>query len=257
SEPTTKWFGNQMLTVLALYRGKSADALAAAEQAATAYRAPGLRSGVSRRNQAAILMARSQPELALAQVQKARTDTRNTPQEAGALITLAETLARLGRRAEAEDVIAELNTKADPLAANRDARRALLARGLVLLASRDAAGAITALEGAHVTLPPRGSAPGQNPHVPIWSALGEAYLAAGRDADALRTFQRVADAGYERFAWPVEYVRSFYHLGKLYEKTGNAAKARDAYRRFVGYWKDGDLDRERVAEAEQMLRAGS
>ena len=35
----------------------------------------------------------------------------------------------------------------------------------------------------------------------------------------------------------------------------DSAKAREMYRRFVGYWKDGDLDRERVAEAEKKLRS--
>ena len=257
SDETRKWFGNQMLASLSLYEGKSADALTATERAATAYRVPGIRSAIARRNQAAILMSRSQPALALAQIQKARIEARNTPPEANILITLADTLARLGRRAEAEDVLAELNAKADPLAGNRDARRGLLARGLVLLASRDAAGAIAALESAQATLPTRGTAPGQNPHVPIWSALGEANLAAGRDADAARAFQKIADAGYERFPFPIEYVRSFYFLGKIHEKNGDTAKAREAYRRFVGYWKDGDLDRERIAEAEQKLRAGS
>ena len=258
SEETRTWFGYQMLTALALYRGKSTDALAAAERSATTYRMPGQRNGVGRRSQAQILLARSQPALALLQVQKARVDTRNTPQEAGTLITMADILGRLGRRAEAEDAIAELNGKADPLAGNRDARRGLLARGLVLLASRDAAGAITALESAQSTLPPRGTAPGpNNPHVPTWFALGEAYLAVGRNAEAARMFQRIVEVGYERFAFPIEYVRSFYHLGKLHERGGNSAQAREAYRRFVGYWKDGDLDRERIAEAEQKLRAGS
>jgi hypothetical protein len=33
-------------------------------------------------------------------------------------------------------------------------------------------------------------------------------------------------------------------------------RARASYRRFVGYWKDGDLDRERVAEAQQKLAGG-
>ena len=67
---------------------------------------------------------------------------------------------------------------------------------------------------------------------------------------------RVADAGFERFSSPIEYVRSWYFLGKIHERRGDARKAREAYRRFVGYWKDGDLDRDRVAEVEQKLRTG-
>jgi len=31
-------------------------------------------------------------------------------------------------------------------------------------------------------------------------------------------------------------------------------KSREAYRRFVGYWKDGDLDRDRIAEAQRKIK---
>jgi len=254
-EDTRKWFGNQQLSILALYRGRSGEALAAAERAASAYRTPGVRTAVSRRNLANILLARSQAALALAHVEQARIESRNSPQEAMILVTAAQVLARMNRRPEAEDVIADLGAKSEALAPNRDARRVHLARGLVALASRDVGMAIGELEKAQATLSARGPAPGgQSLHVPIWFNLAEAYFAAGRDQDAARLFQRVADAGYERYAWPVEYVRSFYFLGRIHEKNSDAAKARDAYRRFLGYWKDGDLDRDRIAEVAQKLR---
>ena len=49
---------------------------------------------------------------------------------------------------------------------------------------------------------------------------------------------------------PVEFVRSFYFLGKINENRGDMEKAREYYRRFYEYWKDGDMDRERVDEAK-------
>ena len=63
----------------------------------------------------------------------------------------------------------------------------------------------------------------------------------------------MAASGYERARSPIEYVRSFYFLGRIYEQQGDAAKSREAYRRFVGYWKDGDLDRDRIAEAQKKI----
>ncbi len=254
SDPTRVWFGSQFQTVLALYRGRSGEALAAAERAIAAYRVPGVRSAISRRSAASILSARSQHALALAQAQRGLVESRNMPQEPILLLTVAQVLAQMGRRPEAEDMIAEMSTKADPLSGNRDSRRVHWARGLVGLAAGDAAGAIKALESAQATLPARGSNPGQNPHAPIWYSLGEANLAAGRDRDAAQAFQRVADAQYERLQWPIEFVRSFYFLGKIHEKAGDSIKAREAYRRFLGYWKNGDLDRERIAEVERKLR---
>jgi tetratricopeptide (TPR) repeat protein len=257
SEATRKWFGNYLQMFFSLYRGRSGEAMAAAERAANAYRTPGQRAGFARRNIAEILMARSQQEPALSEVEKALALGRNTPLEPNVLVTQAQLFAQTGRRREAEDTIRQLSAKADPMAGYRDTRRVQLARGLVALAGEDPVGAIGVLESARATLPARGANTGQNPHVAIWYALGEAYLAAGRDREAAQSFQRVADAGYERFAWPIQYVRSFYFLGQINEKSGDAVKAREAYRRFLGYWKDGDLDRSRVAEVEQKLSAGT
>ena len=67
----------------------------------------------------------------------------------------------------------------------------------------------------------------------------------------------MASSGSEHAGYPIQYRRSFYFLGTLHEKRGDMAKARDAYRRFVRYWKDGNLDRERVAEAERKLQGQS
>ena len=98
---------------------------------------------------------------------------------------------------------------------------------------------------------------GPNPHIPLWYALGEAYLAAGRSVEATTWFERVAASGVEHARYPIQFVRSFYFLGTLHEKRGDMTKAREAYRRFVGYWKDGDLDRERVVDAQRKLQGQS
>jgi tetratricopeptide (TPR) repeat protein len=47
----------------------------------------------------------------------------------------------------------------------------------------------------------------------------------------------------------IEYVRGLYYTAQAYEKLGDAAKAKENYRRFADYWKTGDLDRDKVAEA--------
>jgi hypothetical protein len=42
-------------------------------------------------------------------------------------------------------------------------------------------------------------------------------------------------------------------MGKIYEKRGEMERAREYYRRLLEYWKDGDIDRDRVAEARATL----
>ena len=90
-------------------------------------------------------------------------------------------------------------------------------------------------------------------HLPIWYALASAYLATGDEESAFRWFQRITDSTTEHLHWPIPFVRSSYYLGKIHESRGEMEKARTYYRRFYEYWKDGDIDRERVEEARRKL----
>ena len=78
---------------------------------------------------------------------------------------------------------------------------------------------------------------------------GLAHLGLGNADAARRHFETIVNAGYMRLYTPMEYVRSHYYLAQIAEKTGDAAKARGHYQRFLFYWKDGDIDRDKVAEA--------
>ncbi len=70
-----------------------------------------------------------------------------------------------------------------------------------------------------------------------------------QEDEAVKSFERVAESTNEHTRSPVPYVRSFYFLGKIHENRGDMEKAREYYRRFYEFWKDGDLDRERLDEA--------
>jgi serine/threonine protein kinase/tetratricopeptide (TPR) repeat protein len=78
---------------------------------------------------------------------------------------------------------------------------------------------------------------------------GQARFGLGDMAAAKRHFETVVNGGYWRLFTPVEYVRSHFYLAQIAEKTGDTAKAREHYQRFLFYWKDGDIDRDKVAEA--------
>ena len=85
--------------------------------------------------------------------------------------------------------------------------------------------------------------------------LGLAYLAAGRASDAEAPLRRVVESTTSRVGAPVEYVRAFYLLGMIYEQLGERPRAREHYARFLEHWRDGDLDRDKVADAERKLKA--
>jgi TolA-binding protein len=91
------------------------------------------------------------------------------------------------------------------------------------------------------------------PHVRIWFDYASAQMQAGNLADARARFQRIVDSGVMRAGYPMQFVRSLYFLGQINERQGNAERARAFYRRFVQYWGDGEIDRERVADARKRL----
>jgi tetratricopeptide (TPR) repeat protein len=111
---------------------------------------------------------------------------------------------------------------------------------------RDTARAIAELSQAERMLQPR-----SGPFVSISLSLGEAYLAAGRLEEAETRFQNLAVSGDRRTYSPVDYVRSLYFLGQAAERRGNRDKAREYYRKFLDYWAEGDMDRDRVADAKK------
>ena len=78
-------------------------------------------------------------------------------------------------------------------------------------------------------------------------------MANGDNEEAAKWFLRILESTTEHINWPIQYVRSLYFLGKIHEQRGEQDKAREYYQRFVDFWGEGDLDRERVEEARGKL----
>ena len=83
--------------------------------------------------------------------------------------------------------------------------------------------------------------------------LGSAYLDSGNDTEAAARFDRIVKGGTQRTNNPIEFVRSLYFLGQISERKSERDKARDYYRRFVQYRGDGEMDRDRVADARKKM----
>jgi tetratricopeptide (TPR) repeat protein len=195
---------------------------------------------------------------ALALAQPALARVKGLAQEGAALIDTTALLAQSGRAAEAETLLTAYAATATPPNARNIGRLVAQGRGALALVARDYPTAVRELSAAQTTLPPRPSDPtGLSQHVPIWFAFGEAHLGAGNQAEARRWFDRIVSGPYERAVRPIEFVRSLYHLATIEEAAGDQAKANALYRRFLAYWGDGEIDRDKVAAARRKLRAQS
>jgi tetratricopeptide (TPR) repeat protein len=242
-----------------LFRGRSQAALERLDAAIAVSREPGAFTALGRCWKAELLLQRGEPERALAEAERAQQEGRDDWPELRGLFLAAQALEALGRPLEAARAEQALAERAAAHPNPVEGRQLHFLGGLLAFARGDAEAAVSALGRAAALLPPVGVEVHWHvypDHVPIWTALGEAELAAGRPERALTSFERAAGSGSERIEQPVPYVRSLYFLGRLHRQRGEHDEARASFERFLAHWESGDLDRDRVAEAIAAVRQG-
>ncbi len=132
-------------------------------------------------------------------------------------------------------------------------RDRLLVEADLALMQENLPGARAKLEEALGLLPPGPRPPAFDDEVRYAFPLAEVRLLEGDATGAAELFAQIVELGAQRIYYPHEYVRSFYYLGKIAEEDGDRVAARRHYQRFLDYWADGELDRERVDEARAFL----
>ena len=211
------------------------------------------RPATARAIAAAQLLALGRPAEALAQAERGLKDAKGGDAEWGCLYFLALAQSRTGRTAEAAKTIDMLTAKANAWPSSDQMRAVHATPG------RPGAGpprfgrrrrrASSGRSDAQAAWPLGRRGPAAMDLVRIF---GSALLAAGRDDEAAARFQLIVDRS-ERVYFPLMHVRSLYFLAQIAERRGDRDKAREYYQRFVDLWGNGDIDRERVAEARKKL----
>ena len=239
-------------TVLLLYDGRSAEAMATGERAIEAWQTPGPGRAQSKLGTAAGYLALDQPAKALELFAGAREDD---PEQASDVVghglqALAYELLGDGERADA--VFAEYLERVADLPGPVFVATTHEIRGNLAAMRGELETAITEFEHAAALHP------FANPATPrLWGVMIDAYHEAGRVEDAERLLERMLEHGPGRVFSPPQYVSSHYRLGKIHEERGDAERAAQLYAKFVEYWKNGDMKREAIADAERFLSTQS
>jgi tetratricopeptide (TPR) repeat protein len=84
-------------------------------------------------------------------------------------------------------------------------------------------------------------------------SLGLAYFKSEEYEKAREEYEGMASPRIDRWHYGDIYVKSFYMLGKIYEKQGETAKAIEQYEKFLNLWKDADPGIAEVDDARQRL----
>jgi Tfp pilus assembly protein PilF len=79
---------------------------------------------------------------------------------------------------------------------------------------------------------------------------GFAFARAGKDAEAASLLERLQASHDSVFDQDV-YARSHFVLAQIYDRRKDDAKARAQYARFLDLWRDGDMERGWIAEAQK------
>ena len=248
-----KWLGLVNLSVTRLYCGQGAASLSLLEQAAQAYPDSQALCSSARATAAHVFLETGRPKEALEQARlAARTETPVPHLEA--LFCLALANAQLGESKDAERTAEELLRRLDDVGLTSEMARFNLLKGELARAGGRPAEAREELQRAEAALPVQTTEiPSQSLHVPVWYSRGILELEADDLAAAAGRFEAVVKSFSLHVDWPVLYIRSFYFLGQIQERRGDSQEAQTHYRRFIEFWKEGDLDRRRVEEAESKV----
>jgi adenylate cyclase len=153
------------------------------------------------------------------------------------------TYAAMRRFEEAEQVANELlESSSKPGEENADC---LFVVGMVHRARGDHEKAIAFLENAL-------SDPRRKYHRIYMGELGETYALMGDQDNAIAFYRKALES--ERCSSPY-MIQFHYRLGLLYEEKKEFQAAREAYRRFLCFWKDADPDITILLDAKERLGA--
>jgi tetratricopeptide (TPR) repeat protein len=132
-------------------------------------------------------------------------------------------------------------------------RYSYLLMGMTELERENYAGAIEEFKKAiSLLLFQHDSIYGEN-HALFLDSLALAHYKAGDLESAQKAYERIIKLTTGRL-WDGDiYAKSFYMLGKIYERQANAAKAIEHYEKFLDLWKDADPGLPEVDDARTRL----
>jgi serine/threonine protein kinase len=127
--------------------------------------------------------------------------------------------------------------------------------GKIDLEEGEASRAIERFEAALSFLPCQAGylPPSIEDYAMFFEPLAQAYFRSGALEKSRETYEKITSLTSGRIHFGDIYARSFYMLGKIFEKQGDRAAAAENYRKFLDLWKNADPDRPEPADARKRL----
>ena len=240
--------GNLSRARNALYRGRSTEALLGLDAAAAT--TTGADRALAHCFKAELLLTLGQNQQALEEARQAQVEGADHWPELRGYFLAALAEQALGRPTAADTAKEILRERWRRQPNFVEERQLHHLAGLLALARGETQTALNELQRAAALLPTNGIEFSWHvfpDHVPIWTALGQAELAAERPEAALVWLQRATESGAEHLEQPVSYVHAFYLSGLILWHLGQEEEARQSFENFLEFWGDGDFDPKTLA----------
>jgi len=127
--------------------------------------------------------------------------------------------------------------------------------GQIYLKENNSEDAIAYFEKAAELLPRQYETEYKYIHALLYESLALAFYKAKDYESARRWYEKIFDLTSCRIYDGDIYVKSFFMMGKIYEKKGNTTKAIENYRKFPDLWKDADPGIPEVEDAKLRMIA--
>jgi serine/threonine protein kinase/predicted Zn-dependent protease len=161
-------------------------------------------------------------------------------------------LLEMGEVDEAKNIASELKKLIQEWVNKKDIRLYFHLMGMIELENGEFSKAINSLEKAWDLLyAPNDSGPAY--HALFLYSLAQAYDGAGNLDKAEEELKKIISLEKGRLDTGDFYAKSFYMLGKIYEKKDFKTKAIEFYEKFLNLWKDADLGLPEAEDARKRL----
>jgi tetratricopeptide (TPR) repeat protein len=252
------WLGIMNLATTKLYQGQTRSGLEHLTQTPATESMTEPLFIVMENLKAHILLETGQPEEAQRLTQKVLASEVSSPSISETLYFHGSSLLKTENKVEARTALDQLRREMESTGRTAvKTRFHQLSSELAQIEGRSEVG-LEELTRAYDVLSsdsPRGSI--QNLQGPILFYLAKAHRLSNTAGEAIRHLETLTKDSHCLLDWPIYFVRSHYLLGDLYRSQGDFTKAKAEMRRFLDFWRDGDIDRAAVEEARTFLETGS
>jgi tetratricopeptide (TPR) repeat protein len=160
-------------------------------------------------------------------------------------------------RTRALRIAEELKTAIEGWANQKDIRRYHHLMGLIELGRKKYPEAIQHLEQALALLPYESAIWTEghvtNNHALYLDSLALAHYRSGDMEKAAEYYERLSELTMGRYFFGSTFAKSFYTLGRIYERLGDKVKAEKNYNKFLALWFNADANMSEVGDAQRRL----